>query len=132
MEGVGVEADSVELGVLHPAGRVRSHVLAKQREAARTFVAELVGTFRTSTAGILARLAAARPEPEGMAEVQRDAHSLKSSAATLSATALSDRARRLEAAAEAGADPDTIAELVSAVEEAAAAALDALGQIDGG
>jgi signal transduction histidine kinase len=96
----------------------------------RSFVAELVGTFRTSTVGILARLAAAGPD--ALADVRRDAHSLKSSAATLGAVALSDRARRLEVAAEAGADPGTIADLVSAVEEAAAAALDALGHIDGG
>jgi HPt (histidine-containing phosphotransfer) domain-containing protein len=95
----------------------------------RAFVTELIGTFRTSTADILARIAAA--QPDRLADIRREAHSLKSSAASLGASTLSDRARQLEVAAEGGTDPEAIAALVASVEEAAAAALDALGRLEG-
>jgi signal transduction histidine kinase len=91
------DVDDGAAPVLDPAALVRVQEIAGDAE----FVHELSGQFRRDAADRVARLQAL--DPTAFDEVRLHAHTLKSSAAQLGATALSEQARALEQAAADGA-----------------------------
>ena len=91
----------------------------------RSFVATLVIEFRTEARTLARRIQSA----ENAADARLHAHSLKSSAANLGASALSAQAARIEAAARDG-DLAAVATLVDGLESEVEAAVRALEQLD--
>jgi CheY-like chemotaxis protein len=108
-----------------------TQALARLQELAgdASFVHELTGQFRRDAADRVARLQAL--DPTAFDEVRLHAHTLKSSAAQLGATALSEQARALEQAAADGA-ADRVETRVPQVAREAVAAIAALEALEAG
>ena len=94
----------------------------------RGFVVSLLADFPGEVATLLGHIRDAAPHDRPV--VRRHAHSLKSSAANVGATALATAAARLEASAAAD-DPGVLAADNDALEVAAAATVTALEDLDG-
>ncbi|MFW6091062.1 MAG: response regulator, partial [Actinomycetota bacterium] len=93
----------------------------------RAFVDSLLAEFGTEADSLLGRVRAS--VPDAMDQVRLHSHSLKSSAANVGATALSECAARLEAAARDG-DTGAVAGLVDELEREVAAAVAAVEALD--
>jgi HPt (histidine-containing phosphotransfer) domain-containing protein len=91
------------------------------------FLADLVRSFLESTDQVLAELREAHQRGDG-ATLQRAAHTLKSSSAAVSATALADLCRQLEQTLLTGSGADVTAQ-VAAIQRAAAQVKTALAAL---
>ncbi|HSK56675.1 MAG TPA: response regulator, partial [Jiangellales bacterium] len=125
--GAGTGSDSGTPAVIDPSALDRLQELAGDAD----FVHELSEQFRRDASDRVARLQAL--DPTAFDEVRLHAHTLKSSAAQLGATALSEQARALEQAAADGAADRVEATVPQVAREAvvAIAALEALEASDG-
>jgi HPt (histidine-containing phosphotransfer) domain-containing protein len=123
----GVQVDCGAPAVLDRAALVRLQEIAGDAD----FVHDLSRQFRRDAADRVERLQAL--DPRAFEEVRLHAHTLKSSAAQLGATALSEQARALEQAAADGAADRVEATVPQVAREAVAAivALEALEAADG-
>lgn len=95
----------------------------------RDALRSVVELFAAETETLTGRIVAGATDPAGRDDVRRAAHSLKSSAGQLGATALSEAAAEIERAAESGAP---LAGLAAAVARYAAATTTALTGLLGG
>jgi HPt (histidine-containing phosphotransfer) domain-containing protein len=91
----------------------------------RTFLTELVDTYRIDGAERIAEMRAALAA-EAAADLQRAAHTLKGSSATLGAVELADACREVEHAARDG-HLDDLPTRIDDIETAFTAAVQALG-----
>ena len=110
--------------MVDPIDRAALDELVEMTGGDRAFLADLIDTFSTEAAGMLAELEAAAANRDAAA-LLAPAHSLKSNAASFGAHGLAELCRAIEHDAREGSVPDAEARVAS-VREALAAVEGAL------
>jgi len=99
-----------------PIDRAALDELVEMTGGDRAFLADLIDTFSTDAAGMIAELEAAVSSGDDAAML-RPAHSLKSNAASFGAHRLAELCRSVEHDARAGAVPDAAARVAEIRDE---------------